>query len=161
MGRTEASFGSQEQMILERIARAERMLAAQRERVLRYEARGLDLAESRALLRLMESVTKQFHLALALFRTYGRLPGDPSTPTVEEPPSATTANVPVAARGLATQTLCSLCGLKLDWGSRNGDPCDGNMLTYDINEWERCCRHRGLQTPALCQLLPHRLATVH
>jgi hypothetical protein len=115
--------------------------------------------EARALLKVMESVAEQFHVAWRLFRTYAQ----PSEPAWHEPARAaiaegsspTAGSWPATPGASAAHVSCPHCGLRLGLGGENG------AFGYDMREWARRCRYQKLQTPALCQLLQERLATVH
>jgi hypothetical protein len=148
-----------EQLILERLHRAERLLATQRRHVCQLEARGLDGAQAQSLLALMESVTDQFYLTWRLFRAYRRpaISSDPAPPPApaEARPAAAPPALPSAAVAAASHVPCPHCGLGLGLKGRDG------AISYDISEWQRRCRHQELQTPVLCQLLPLATQTVH
>lgn len=150
-----------EEFFLQFLERAERLVAVQRRRVLQLEGRGLDLAQAQALLKLMEAVTEQFHVAWRLFRSRVQrlaLPADA--------PSSGESGSPVARAGvpatpaaephiLEAPMSCPHCGLMLHRAGADG------ALEYDMNEWAQRCRNPALQTPALCQLLRQKWATVH
>jgi hypothetical protein len=150
---------AQENLISERVARIERLLAAQRVRVHRLEAQGLDISKPLALLKLMEAIAHQFRKAWKLMhaqqvrqarlsRTPGGVRSPPhGLPTRKRGPSATKPRREVAT------FACPHCGLVL--GVSNG------ALVYDVGQWARRCSHQMLQTPALCQLLPGAAASMH
>ncbi len=52
--------------------------------------------------------------------------------------------------------LCPHCALAL----RLKDDADGTLV-YDIPSWHRRCRHRGLESPALCQLISRDAVAIH
>lgn len=148
---------SAERLILERVARAERLLAEQRRRVLRWEESGLDLAEAQAVLKIMESITAQFHLAWRLFQDFGQHPATPAADPVMHPVDAGSgpdASWTVAACPPVSKVACPHCGL----GLRLEGDC---TFSYDMNEWAQRCRYQGLQTPSLCQLFREQPTTVH
>jgi capsular polysaccharide biosynthesis protein len=150
--------GGRERLLLERVARAERLLAAQRVLVRKLENGGFDITQPRALLQLMEAVTEQFRTTCRLFRTYrppppirrevSRAPPAPSTERSWTRPAAAEAPPAIRATDLATFP-CRHCGMALAVARES----DG-ALVYQLAQWRRRCRYQTLQAPALCQLIP-------
>ena len=168
------AYGPRERLLLKRVQRVEWLVDAQRRRLLQYEASGMDLVQPRALLKLMEAVAEQFQVAWGLACTFAQSSVSTSSLTaalsIKEPvsavavgscgPAATVSETlgperRVEARRLDAQVPCPHCGLVLQLGAEDG------ALMYNVNDWAQRCRYPGLQTPALCQLLLEKRATLH
>ena len=152
-----------EQLFLERISRAERRVATQRQYVCRLEAGGLDVGRPLSLLWLMEAITEQLRTARRLYRASRALAPDngawvPSAIArqARRSPVRSPAESSVAPAANAATFACSHCGLLLT--VRREDGC---TLIYDMDLWHQRCCHPALQTPVLCQLLPSPADAVH
>jgi hypothetical protein len=149
---------SRDQMaqLSERLARAEGLLAQQRERVHQWHAAGLDVATSVALLEVWERSVEQFRISHRILQPFDLgLTRDGLAPQVR--PACRTPSPPLLPRRRTEPAAfhCPHCALalRLDDG-RNG------TLVYDFPDWHRRCRNKGLGGPALCQLMS-RGAAMH
>jgi hypothetical protein len=127
------------------IAMAERRIAAQRERVQRWQGDGDRPAAVRslALVKLMEQTAKQMRNARTI-RESNKLVGKRASTTSLSGPQPP-----------ATSRSCSRCGLP----TRLVDLGDGSFtLQYEHCEWARRCEYRVLGSAALCRLEASDLA---
>jgi hypothetical protein len=141
----------------ERLTRAEALLAQQRERVHQRRAAGLDIARSVALLEVWQQSVEQIRLSRRILQSFDpRLRPDGLAP--QAPPDCKTPSPPLLPLRRTTPAafLCPHCALTLRLkDDRNG------TLVYDFPDWHRRCRHRDLESPALCQLISRDTAAVH
>ena len=133
----------------ERLTRAEGLLAQQRERAHRWRAAGLDAAKCVALLEVWDQSVEQIRISRRILQSSDpRLRPDGLAP--EAGPDCRTPSPPLLPlrRTEPAAFLCTHCALTL----RLADDRSG-ALEYDFPEWHRRCRHKELESPALCQLI--------
>jgi hypothetical protein len=140
----------------ERLTRAEGLLAQQRERVHRWRAAGLDAAKCVALLEVWEQSVEQIRISHRIFQSFGpRLRPDGRAPQARPDRSNPSPPLLPLRRTEPAAFFCPHCALTL----RLQDDRRGT-LAYDVPDWHRRCRHKDLESPALCQLIS-RDAAIH
>jgi hypothetical protein len=147
----------QSALLSERLTRAEALLARQRERIRQRREAGLDVGKALALLEVWEQTVEQFRVSRRVLQSFG-LHLRPGGPTPQDRPERKNSSPPLLPlrETHPVAFLCPHCALTL----RLNDDRNG-CLVYDFPEWQRRCRHRALESPALCQLITHDATVIH
>jgi hypothetical protein len=142
---------------LVRLTSAEAMLARQRERIHQWREAGLDVGKSMALLEVWEQTVEQFRISRRILQSFGlRLRSHGVTPPSRLERRNLSAPLQPLRRTESMAFLCSHCALTL----RLKDDRNGSLV-YDFPDWRRRCRHKALESPALCQLISCGAIAIH
>ena len=141
----------------ERLTSAEALLARQRERVHQRRKAGLDVGKSMALLEVWEQTVEQFRISRRILQSFGlRIRPDGLVPHARPEGRNSTPPLQPLRRAEPAAFLCPHCALKLQLkNDRKG------TLAYDFADWHRRCRHKALESPALCQLTSLGAVAIH